>query len=391
MGGVPARTRGCGLTGLTVPFNRATLAPEQMELVREAFESGWLAGDGQFTERAAAVLTEWSGGGQVLLTPSCTDALEMSALLLDIGPGDEVIVPSFTFVSTANAYALFGARPVFADSDPVTLNITAESIAAQITPRTKAIVVVHYGGVACDMDGILRLAGSHGIPVIEDNAHGLLGSTNGSPLGSFGAMATLSFHETKNFSSGEGGALVLNDPAFVERAEILREKGTNRSRFFRGQVDKYTWVDKGSSFLLADPLAAVLCAQFAHADVIQDRRHRAWRAYADGLSDWARRVGAELPVIPSSADHPAHLYWMWMPSLEMRTAFISHMRAHGVQAVFHYQALHEAPMGASFGADPASCPVASRATTNLVRLPVFSDMRDHEIEAVLEATSAFQG
>ncbi len=374
-----------------IPFNRATIAPRQMEYVADSFASFALAGDGPFTARAAETLAGWSGGGRVLLTPACTDALEMTALLAGLKLGDEVIVPSFTFVSTANAFALFGVRPVFADSDPITMNVDPDSVRACITDRTRAVVVVHYGGVACDLDTLREITRDHGLLLIEDNAHGLLGAYRDEPLGSFGAMATLSFHETKNFSCGEGGALVVNDPELVERAEILREKGTNRARFFRGQVDKYTWVDTGSSYLLADPLAAVLTAQFEHADAIQERRHLAWATYDFALGDWAAQNGVTLPRIPPGRDHPAHLYWMWMPSPEDRTAFITHMRAAGVHVVFHYQALHESPMGERVGFTPQACPVASRATRELVRLPVFSDMQQSEVERVVDATLAFQG
>ncbi len=374
-----------------IPFNRATIAPRQMEYVADSFASFALAGDGHFTARAAETLASWSGGGRVLLTPSCTDALEMTALLAGLKPGDEVIVPSFTFVSTANAFALFGVRPVFADSDPITMNVDPDSVRACITDRTRAVVAMHYGGVGCDLDALLEITRDHGLLLIEDNAHGLLGAYRDEPLGSFGAMTTLSFHETKNFSCGEGGALVVNDPDLVERAEIVREKGTNRARFFRGQVDKYTWVDTGSSYLLADPLAAVLTAQFEYVDIIQERRHLAWATYDSALGNWAAQNGVTLPRIPSGRDHPAHLYWMWMPSLEDRMAFITHMRAAGVHVVFHYQALHESLMGERVGFTPHACPVASRATRELVRLPVFSDMQQSEVERVVDATLAFQG
>jgi dTDP-4-amino-4,6-dideoxygalactose transaminase len=327
----------------------------------------------------------------VLLTPSCTDALEMAALLLGVGPGDEVIVPSFTFVSTANAFALFGATPVFADSDPRTLSVSAKTIEPLIGPRTKAIVTVHYGGVPTDLDALTALADDRGVVLIEDNAHGLLGEWNGKPLGSFGALATLSFHETKNFSSGEGGALLVNDPAFAERAEILREKGTNRSRFFRGLVDKYTWVDVGSSYLMADPLAAILCAQFDDAAQIQGRRHAAWAAYATELEAWADSEGIRLPMTPGAASHPAHLFWMWMPTADSRGRFIAHMRENGVQTVFHYQALHESPMGMAVRGDlMPPLPVAAAASSHLVRLPLFSDIRDDEVERVIEVARAFR-
>jgi TDP-4-keto-6-deoxy-D-glucose transaminase len=314
----------------------------------------------------------------------------MTCLLAGLGPGDEVIVPSFTFVSTANAFALFGVRPVFADSDPATMNISPASVRRCISDRTRAVVVVHYGGVACDMGALLALAEAHDLLVIEDNAHGLLGNVHERPLGSLGALATLSFHETKNFSCGEGGALVINEPALLERAEVLREKGTNRSRFFRGEVDKYTWVDLGSSYLLADPLAAVLCAQLEDATAIQQRRQVAWARYAAELAEWALLNGIELPAIPDGAEHPAHLFWMWMPNAASRAAFISHMRGAGVHAVFHYQALHASPMGLQIGYAPDMCPVALRGSEELVRLPVFSDITPVETDLVIAAALEFR-
>ena len=384
---------GCGNLGIVthVPFNRASTAPKQREYLAEAFASGHVSGDGPFTARAATTLADWIGASDVLMTPSCTDALEMCALLLGIEPGDEVIVPSFTFVSTANAFALFGAQIVFADVQPGTMNIDPDSVRGLLTARTRAIVVVHYGGVGCDMPSLLALSAASGVPLIEDNAHGLRGALDGAALGSFAPLATLSFHETKNFSCGEGGALVINDIATRDRAEILREKGTNRSQFFRGAVDKYTWVDLGSSYLLSDPLAAVLQAQVEDVDAIQERRHAAWRAYDTTLGSWATDAGVDLPSIPSGVEHPAHLYWMLMPDLATRTAFIAHMRERDVHAVFHYQALNVSPMGMSFGGEVGTCPVAEMASDRLVRLPVFSDMRRAEYEQVIEATLSFRG
>jgi dTDP-4-amino-4,6-dideoxygalactose transaminase len=315
----------------------------------------------------------------------------MCALLAGIGPGDEVIVPSYTFVSSANAFALFGATPVFADSDPDTLNIDPDSVASLMSDRTRAIVVVHYGGVPCDMNALCSIASRAGACLIEDNAHGLFGSYQGRPLGSFGALSTLSFHETKNISCGEGGALVVNDPALVDRAEIIWEKGTNRSQFFRGQVDKYTWVDKGSSYLLAEPLAAALCAQLDFADEIQRRRRTAWNGYQEELATWAADQGIRLPHVPGDADHPSHLYWMACPDLTMRSAFIQHMRRQDVHAVFHYQALSASPAGMLLGIAPDGCPVAEAASDTVVRLPLFSDMQPDELERVIEATLSFRG
>jgi dTDP-4-amino-4,6-dideoxygalactose transaminase len=281
-----------------IPFNRATVAPRQLEYVNEAFSRGHVAGDGPFGRKAEKLLEAATGAHRALLGTSCTHALEMSALLLDLKPGDEVIVPAFTFVSTINAFALRGAQPVFCDIRPDTLNLDEGLLEAHLTPRTKAIVPVHYAGVGCEMDRILAVARARGIAVIEDNAHGLFGAYRGKPLGSFGAMATQSFHETKNFSCGEGGALLLNDASFVERAEILREKGTNRSKFFRGQVDKYTWVDLGSSWVLSDVLGATLVAQLEARETIQARRRRIWERYAEGLADWARAHDVALPHVP---------------------------------------------------------------------------------------------
>lgn len=374
-----------------VPFNRATLAPDQIRFVTDAFTSGHVAGDGPWSRDAASRLASLSGGLHALPTPSCTDALEMAAVLADVGPGDEVIVPSYTFVSTANAFALLGATPVFADSDPATLNIDPASAESLITDRTRAIVVVHYAGVSCDMERFTRIAEQNGLLLIEDNAHGLFGSSAGQPLGSFGHLSTLSFHETKNISCGEGGALVINDPALLDRAEIIWEKGTNRRQFFRGDVDKYTWVDRGSSYLLAEPLAAALCAQLDFADTIQRRRATAWSAYHDALADWAHDLGIRLPSVAPELGHPSHLYWMALPDLPMRTAFISHMRDHGVHTVFHYQALSSSPMGAAFGAAPGACPVADAASSTVARLPLFSDMHAAEVDRVVEATLAFRG
>ncbi len=325
----------------------------------------------------------------MLLTPSCTDALEMSALLAELRPGDEVVVPSFTFVSTANAFALLGVRPVFADVDPLALNIDPASVESLIGPKTRALVVVHYGGVPCDLARLTRLADEHGLFLIEDNAHGLLGKDCDAPLGSRGRLATLSFHETKNFSSGEGGALVINDPALVERAEVIWEKGTNRSQFFRGQVAKYTWVDLGSSYLMADPLAAVLTAQFAASSEIQARRAGAWNTYRDELGDWARERDVRLGTGSADGEHPYHLFWMWMPSLQVRTAFISHMRQRGIQAVFHYQALNASLMGQVLGGRVGECPVSEAASDHVVRLPLFSDIAPTEVRAVVEAVLGF--
>jgi dTDP-4-amino-4,6-dideoxygalactose transaminase len=357
----------------------------------QAMVSGPLSGDGPFTKRATALLREILGSPAALLTTSCTHALDMSALLLDLKPGDEVILPSFTFCSTATAYALRGAIPVFVDCRPDTLNLDDKLVEAAVTDRTKAIVVVHYAGVAADMNAIADVAQRHGLTVIEDNAHGLGATYHGRKLGSIGAMATQSFHETKNIQCGEGGALVINDPRFLERAEIIREKGTNRSLFFRGMVDKYRWVDIGSSFLPSDLLAAFLTAQLESFDDIQARRHKIWSAYHDGLADWASELGVGQPVLPIGSDHPAHLYYLIMPNLDSRQGFIKHLAESGIQATFHYQPLHSAPAGEWYGrVGPHGCPVTDSVADQLVRLPLYAGMTEEELDRVLTAARSYR-
>ncbi len=281
-----------------IPFNRPSLCGNELLYVAESIQKGHLSGDGHFTKRCRSMLEQALGAAGVLLVTSCTHALEMAALLLDIQPGDEVIVPAFTFVSTVNAFVLRGARPVFIDIRPDTLNLDESQLEGLIGPRTKAIVPVHYAGVGCEMEEILRIAAAAGVPVVEDNAHGLFARYRGKYLGTFGCLATQSFHETKNFVCGEGGALVINDPKYLERAEYIREKGTNRSRFFRGQVDKYSWIDIGSSYVLADPLAAFLAGQLEKRDQVQAIRKRVWDHYAGQLREWADEQGVRLPVVP---------------------------------------------------------------------------------------------
>jgi len=374
-----------------IPFNRATIAERQLDYVRQAFEGNHVSGDGPFGRKAEKLLEEATGAKRALLTTSCTHALEMCALLLDLRPGDEVIVPAFTFVSTINAFALRGARPVFCDVRPDTFNLDESLLESKITERTKAIVPVHYAGVGCEMDAIVALAKPRGITVVEDNAHGLFGAYKGRPLGSFGALATQSFHETKNFSCGEGGALVVNDESFVERAEILREKGTNRSRFFRGQVDKYTWVDLGSSWVLSDVLAATLLAQLEARRSIQERRERIWRRYAEGLEDWARSHDVRLPVVPKHCEQSFHMFYLVFPDLARRTAFIDHLGEAGIKAVFHYQPLHLSPMGLRLGSARAGdCPVTEKAADCLVRLPFYADLSDSDQARVIETACSFR-
>ena len=374
---------------MRVDFNRPLPVGREREYVLQALESGHISGDGPFTRKCHAFLQEVLAVPQVLLTTSCTHALDMAAILLEIQPGDEVIIPDFTFVSTVNAFVLRGARPVFVDIRPDTLNLDESKLAASVTPRTRAIVPVHYAGVGCEMDVIMALANSRRIAVVEDNAHGLFGRYRGRYLGTFGVLAAQSFHETKNFSCGEGGALIVNDPALNDRAEIIREKGTNRSRFFRGQIDKYTWVDLGSSYLPSDILAAYLYGQLEQREKIQNHRRAAWNTYWTGLKVWAAAHGAQLPVVPEHCEQPHHLFYLVMPSLDLRQRLIAHLRDRGILAVFHYQPLHLSEMGRSFGGRPGDCPVTERVSDQLVRLPLHNLLTGNEQEEVIEAILDF--
>jgi len=329
------------------------------------------------------------GAPRVLLTTSGTHALELIALLLDVRPEDEVIVPSFTFVSTANAFVLRGARPVFADIRPDTLNLDETQLERLITPRTKAIVVVHYAGVGCEMEAILEIARQHGVAVVEDNAHGLFGAYKGKPLGTFGALAALSFHETKNITCGEGGALIVNDPQYIERAEVIREKGTDRTRFFRGEVDMYTWIDIGSSYVLSDLLAAFLYAQLEAYERIQMKRRRIWEYYAEHLRDWAEAHGVRLPHVPPHCQQSYHMFYVLMPSLEERQALIAHLKARGISSAFHYHPLHLSAMGRRFGGRPGQCPVAEEVSGRLLRLPFYNSLTEEEQADVVAALKEF--
>ncbi|MDQ2691217.1 MAG: dTDP-4-amino-4,6-dideoxygalactose transaminase, partial [Chloroflexota bacterium] len=327
--------------------------------------------------------------GKALLTTSCTHALEMSAILLEIQPGDEVIIPDFTFVSTVNAFVLRGARPVFVDVRPDTLNLDESRLEAAVPPKTKAIVPVHYAGVACEMDTIMEIARRHHLAVVEDNAHGLFARYKGKYLGTFGSLASQSFHETKNFSCGEGGALLINDPVLLERAEIIREKGTNRSRFFRGQVDKYTWVDIGSSYLPSDILAAFLFAQFEEREQIQLHRKRVWELYHAGLKDWADTHDVQLPYVPAECEQSYHMFYMLLPNLELRQKLIMYLREQGVYSVFHYLPLHLSEMGQRFGGKTGDCPVSEQVSDRLVRLPFHNALTSTEQEQVIDLLHTF--
>ncbi len=371
-----------------IPFNRPYTSPTAEQAMADAVTRGHLSGDGHYTSLVSERLRELGGARHALLTTSCTHALEMCGLLLKLAPEDEVVVPSFTFVSTANAFALRGARPVFVDIRPDTFNIDERLLPQSITERTKAIVVVHYAGVACEMDEIMAIADRHGIPVIEDNAHGLGGTYRDRPLGSIGAMATLSFHETKNIQCGEGGALLLNDSAWYEDAEIIREKGTNRSRFFRGQVDKYTWVEVGSSYLPSELLAAYLHTQIGEFDLIQARRRAIWNRYRDELADWAEQRGFTFQTCPADREHPAHLFALIAPDLSTRERFIEHLDRHMVKAVFHYVPLHSSPAGRRYSA--VELPVTDSVSDRLVRLPLYPDLEGPMQDRVIQTVTDFE-
>ncbi len=373
-----------------IDFNRPALLGNELAYITEAVHRMQISGDGYFTQRCHALLQAELGVPKVLLTTSCTHALEMAALLLNIQPGDQVIVPSFTFVSTVNAFVLRGSQPVFIDIRPDTLNLDESQLEGLVNERTRAILPVHYAGVGCEMDTILEIAGRYNIPVVEDNAQGLFGRYHGRPLGTFGSMATLSFHETKNISCGEGGALLINDPAYIDRAEIIREKGTNRSRFFRGQVDKYTWVDIGSSYLPSDILAAFLYAQLEKRFEIQERRKRIWERYHQELADWAQQAGMRLPVIPAHCEQPYHMYYLLVPSLEFRQALIAHLRDRGIQSVFHYLPLHLSDMGRRVGGRPGDCPVTEDVSDRLLRLPFHTHLEESDQMKVIEGIQAFK-
>ena len=373
-----------------IPFNRPILVGNEMEYMRQAIESGHISGDGAFTKKCHAFLENELGLAKALLTTSGTHALEMMALLLDIGPGDEVIIPDFTFVSTVNAFVLRGAKPIFVDVRPDTLNLDESKLEAAITPRTRAVVPVHYAGVGCEMDAILEIADRHKLAVVEDNAHGLFGKYKGKYLGTFGKLAAQSFHETKNFTSGEGGALLINDAELAERAEILREKGTNRSRFFRGQVDKYTWVDLGSSYLPSDLLAAFLYAQFEQRERIQLHRKNVWDFYHQYLGEWAEKNGVQMPTIPAHTEQAYHMFYLLLPDLDTRQRFIIYLRERDIYSVFHYLPLHLSDMGRKFGGTVGDCPVTERVSDQLVRLPFYNNLGGVDLERIVDAILGFQ-
>ncbi|PYX40366.1 MAG: dTDP-4-amino-4,6-dideoxygalactose transaminase, partial [Acidobacteria bacterium] len=374
---------------ISIPFNRPCLAGNEYKYIAEAIANGHASGDGPFTRRCHELLERELGVPKVLLTTSCTHALEMAAILLNCGPGDEIILPSFTFVSTANAFVLRGAKIVFSDIRPDTLNLDESRLEALITPRTKAIVPVHYAGVPCEMDVIGSLAKQHGAAVVEDNAHALFARYKGKMTGTFGSLATQSFHETKNVTCGEGGALVVNDPQLVERALIIREKGTNRSQFFRGQVDKYTWVDLGSSYLPSDLLAAFLLAQLEGREQIQCKRQHIWQMYREQLEHWAAEESVRLPWVPADCEQAFHMFYLILPSENDRDRLIAHLREEGILSVFHYVPLHQSDMGRKWAAREARCPVTDDMSARLLRLPFYNDLTEAEQGRVIDAVKSF--
>ena len=374
---------------MKIPFNRADIGKHDLELLSESISAGHISGNGPFTKQAEARITEILGIDKTLLTTSCTHALEMAALLLRLQPGDEVIVPSFTFVSTASAFMLYGAKPVFVDVRQDTLNIDIDQVEAAITSRTKAICVVHYGGIACEMERLVKISRDHNLVLIEDNAHGLFAKYKGKYLGTFGALATQSFHETKNITCGEGGALIINDPSLSERAEILREKGTDRTKFLRGQVDKYTWVDVGSSWVISDLLAAILYGQLLRADEIYLQRIKIWSRYHNELASWASSNSVITPTVPDGCEHTGHVYHLRFQRGIQRDKFIEHLKNLGIYAVFHYQPLHLSTVGRSIGGKDGQFPITESAGDCLIRLPLFNTMSEDEQSHVIESVKVF--
>lgn len=371
-----------------IPFNRPHVTGAEFDLIREAIAAGHLSGNGPFARRCGEWLEREIGSAVALLTPSCTAALEMSAMLADVGPGDEVIMPSFTFVSTANAFVLRGGVPVFVDIREDTLNLDERLVESAITDRTKAIVPVHYAGVGCDMEALVAVARRYGLWLIEDAAQGICARRAGRPLGSLGDLAALSFHETKNVHCGEGGALLINDEGLIGRAEILQEKGTDRQRFFRGDVDKYTWVDIGSSYVMSDISAAFLFAQLERAQDVTRRRLEIWHAYHASFEPLERQGVLRRPVVPDDVIHNAHMYYVLLSEPSMRDGFICSLRDASIQAVSHYVPLHSARAGASFGRVAGALPVTEAVSERLVRLPLWPDMTSEQVERVIDAVTA---
>lgn len=372
-----------------INFNEPPYIGKELEYVKIAIEDKKICGDGQFTKLCNAWIEEKTGTSKALLTTSCTSALEMVAILCDIRPGDEVIMPSFTFVSTANAFVLRGAKIVFVDIRPDTMNIDETLIEAAITPKTKAIVPVHYAGVACEMNKIMELAKRYNLKVIEDAAQGVSSYYKNRALWSIGDFGCYSFHETKNYSMGEGGAILIKNPENIERAEIIREKGTNRSRFFRGQVDKYTWVSEGSSYLPSDMNAAYLYAQLENEEKIYNGRMNSWHLYYDGLMELAQKGQIELPTVPKNCIHNAHMFYIKAKNLEERTKLLSYLKANDINAVFHYIPLHSAPAGVKYCRFNGEDKFTTRESERLIRLPMFYGLKSTDIEYIIEKIKKF--
>lgn len=374
---------------MKIPFNRAIYSPESFEYIKEVIETSAIAGDGKYTKLCSNWMQQRFNAKKILMTTSCTAALEMCALLLDIKPGDEIIMPSYTFVTTANSFVMHGGTPVFIDIRPDTMNIDENLIESAITEKTKAIVVVHYAGVGCEMDSIMCIAKRHNIPVIEDAAQGVMAKYKGRYLGTIGTFGCYSFHETKNYTMGEGGALVINDERYTERAEILREKGTNRSKFFRGLVDKYSWVDKGSSYLPSEINVSYLYGQFLMVDEINDNRLALWKYYDDELSEIVNTYGLESPSVPIECEHNAHMYYLKLKNLEKRTKFITSLRSKGVGCVFHYVPLHSSEGGLKYGRFNGKDIYTTKESERLVRLPMYYGMTEEEKSMVTDEIKAY--
>lgn len=372
-----------------IDFNVPPYVGDELEYIKTAINNHKICGDGEFTKKCSSWMETKTGASKVLLTTSCTHATEMAALLCDIKPGDEVIMPSYTFVSTADAFVLRGAKAVFVDIRPDTMNIDENLIEAAITERTKAIVPVHYAGVACEMDTIMSIAKKHNLYVVEDAAQGMMSTYKGKALGSIGDYGCFSFHETKNYSMGEGGALLIKDESNIEKAEIIREKGTNRSKFYRGQIDKYTWIDAGSSYLPSELNAAYLYAQLENAEKIYDNRMDTWNRYYSELKDLAEAGVIELPYIPEDCVHNAHMFYIKTKDLEERTQFIDYMNQKGIKCVFHYIPLHTAPAGKKYGIFCGEDKYTTAESERLVRLPLYYGMKEEDLVYVIDAVKAF--
>lgn len=373
----------------SIPFNKPYLAGNEMHHIREVFENRHFSGDGLFTKKCHEILEKYLAAHRAFLTTSGTHALEMCAMLIDIKAGDEVILPSYTFPSTANAFVLQGAVPVFVDIKSDTLNLDPDKLVEKINSRTKAIVPVHYAGVACEMDTILSIAKDYNLKVIEDNAHGLFGKYKGQYLGTLGDLGAQSFHETKNISCGEGGALIVNDPELITRAEVIREKGTNRNAYFRGEVDKYTWVEKGSSYLPSEILAAFLFAQLEAKEKIQELRKRIWNYYYHELQDWVEQHHVQLPYVPEYSEQAYHMFYIILPTASARRLLQAHLKSKNILSIFHYQPLHLSFMGKTFGGKEADCPVTEKISECLLRLPFYNDLTEEDQAFVVKAVKEF--